>query len=389
MRHVPSTDPQRHRLHPLRLRALLSPGRAIAGAVVLGVAIAGACSVSSRMAVIAPQRIVADCRRSVGSDGSQAAAVARWTWSETDSSKLNLWCAAVGPAVVREVAATPADAMDSLVVVSWNVHVGGGDVSRFVDSLRAGRLTGGVPVRHFVLLLQEALRVDSVSLHPSASPVTGMARRIVEALPGGDRVEIVRLADSLGLALAYAPSMRNGWDAPEDRGNAILSTLPLADVQAVELPFEAQRRVAVTARVLGRSAGGCPWSLRVTDVHLDNVSAGWSITRTLGTGRLRQGRGLLAALAPDTSTVSLLAGDMNTVRGTSEEVVQLFRSQLPQSPTPVWTRTHATGLHLDHVFVRSPYGTPRVSRRVDDRFGSDHYPLLTRLRVAPANTCSP
>jgi endonuclease/exonuclease/phosphatase (EEP) superfamily protein YafD len=37
------------------------------------------------------------------------------------------------------------------------------------------------------------------------------------------------------------------------------------------------------------------------------------------------------------------------------------------------------GARLDYVFVRAPFG-PVTVRRLADRFGSDHYPLLARLR---------
>ena len=48
--------------------------------------------------------------------------------------------------------------------------------------------------------------------------------------------------------------MRNGRppQTDEDRGNAILSTEPLADLTAIELPFEQQRRVAVAATLRSR-----------------------------------------------------------------------------------------------------------------------------------------
>ena len=66
---------------------------------------------------------------------------------------------------------------------------------------------------------------------------------------GHERIDIVEAAGRLGLSLVYVPSMRNGSDTDEDRGNAILSTEPLSDVAAVELPFERQRRVAIDAAV--------------------------------------------------------------------------------------------------------------------------------------------
>ena len=62
-------------------------------------------------------------------------------------------------------------------------------------------------------------------------------------------MDVRDIAERFGLSVAYVPSMRNGpatrLDEREDRGNAILSTEPLIDVKAIELPFGKQRRVAV------------------------------------------------------------------------------------------------------------------------------------------------
>ena len=62
----------------------------------------------------------------------------------------------------------------------------------------------------------------------------------------------------LKLAAFYVPSMRNGEPGvtTEDRGNAILSTLPLSDLTAIELPLERQRRVALGATVTVTPPGG-------------------------------------------------------------------------------------------------------------------------------------
>jgi endonuclease/exonuclease/phosphatase (EEP) superfamily protein YafD len=36
---------------------------------------------------------------------------------------------------------------------------------------------------------------------------------------------------------------------------------------------------------------------------------------------------------------------------------------------------------LDYLFFRLPDGWTGVSTRVDDRFGSDHHPLLGRIQI--------
>ena len=154
----------------------------------------------------------------------------RWSsFADTDQATPREWCDAVGPAL-RMDGGAPAPTADELVVATWNVHVGGGDIVRFVDDLKSGALTGR-PVQSFVLLLQEAYRAGADVPSP---PTRSLVARIDEAPPSGERIDVAEAARSLGLHLFYAPSMPNGLTAgdgalPEDRGNAILSTFPLAD----------------------------------------------------------------------------------------------------------------------------------------------------------------
>src|SRR5690606_22458341 len=125
----------------------------------------------------------------------------------------------------------PAEPVDSLVVVTWNVHVGGGDLPRLVADLRAGALTGGARVEAFVLLLQEAHRGGA---SVPAAPVAGAHGNGIDAAPpSGARLDVVASARALGLNVLYAPSMRNGDGASdEDRGNAILTNLVIRDPAA-------------------------------------------------------------------------------------------------------------------------------------------------------------
>nr|MBA2355025.1 hypothetical protein [Acidobacteriota bacterium] len=80
--------------------------------------------------------------------------------------RLDAWCATVGPAVIQRPAehaalATTVPVVDRLVVLTWNMHVGDGDLRRLVRDLRAGTLTGGRVPDGVVLLLQEARRVGA------------------------------------------------------------------------------------------------------------------------------------------------------------------------------------------------------------------------------------
>src|SRR5690349_4043001 len=76
----------------------------------------------------------------------------------TDGDVLDRWCDSVGPPFVK-VGASPPPALASLVVATWNVHVGNGDVESFLASLVSlprVRAPFGV-----VLLLQEAVRTGA------------------------------------------------------------------------------------------------------------------------------------------------------------------------------------------------------------------------------------
>lgn len=186
--------------------------------------------------------------------------------------------------------------------------------------------------------------------------------------------------------------MRNGAGAPgaDDRGNAILSTLPLSDLEAVELPLERQRRVALLATVrLGADAA----PVRLVNVHLETISARLPDTRSTGVGRRDQMRALLRTVRLGAAAV--LAGDLNTwAHEASEPVIHdlvrehgfAFTPLPPAEPTFValfglFTR------QLDYVFLRLPQGWTGRSARIPHRYGSDHHPLLAWVRpAAPADT---
>src|SRR3954468_11190427 len=105
--------------------------------------------------------------------------------------------------------------------------------------------------------------------------------------------------------------MRNGGaESREDRGNAILSSLPLSDLAAYELPFERQRRVALAATISGSTTAGTPWRLRIVDAHLDNTFSPRRLWLASEYGRTRQARSLLAS--PGTADPLILRRDLHT-----------------------------------------------------------------------------
>ena len=276
--------------------------------------------------------------------------------------------------------------VDSFALVSWNTHVGGGDLPGLVRDLRRGEFTDRRPVEHFVLLLQEVHREGAdVPRNPNASA----PRRIAASPPEGPRKDIVATAKQLGLNLYYVPSMANGLSTgdvtPEDRGNAILSTLPLTELGAIELPYEKQRRVVATASVTGRASTGEPWELRVMSVHLDHRSRNGRVWQSFGGGRARQARALVATL--DTAHATILGGDLNTWSlGPLEGAIGILEDHFPvpagYSPEPTFgTASGLGGMTLDRLMFRLPAPWSAVSRRIDDRYGSDHHPLLGWVRL--------
>ena len=317
------------------------------------------------------------------------------TWIEPSDSKsrlrLSRWCETVGPVLFRpRPALEPPVSIDRVAIVSWNIHEGGGDVRDLIRRLRAGEFTGGAPVSHFVLLLQEATRRSSAV--PIAVPRGAPTPRRIRSHQGSPDRDIQRFADE-GFAVLYAPSMRNGaghgrdeHGAAEDRGNAIVSTLALEDPRVIELPLERQRRVATAATIAGQSVRS-RWQLEIVDVHLDT-----SIALLHGgpfAARRRQASALLDALrafegASSEARTTVVGGDFNTWNGRHESAVRLLTDAFPDAPiseeAPTWRGP--LGLHatLDHIFVGGASSSVKV-KRLPARFGSDHYPLLAVLDV--------
>ncbi|HEY0350958.1 MAG TPA: endonuclease/exonuclease/phosphatase family protein, partial [Gemmatimonadales bacterium] len=261
-----------------------------------------------------------------------------------------------------------------------------GRLQEVISRIRTGDFVeqGAHPESPLVVLLQEAYRSDSTVPLISAGRA---GRSLIAQLKAQE--DVVEAAHALGLNLRYAPSMRNGA-LQSDRGNAILSSLPLEEAHATELPLVLQRRVAVSAAV---TLDG--HKLRLVSAHLD--PRGPPGHRWLGaTGRAVQTRHLLASLSDETV---ILGADLNLGRGRYEPAWKLlgkagFSLGVPPS-RPAWRHTfHALPrLVLDYLLVRDRAGIVGHARvhRLDEHprdrgprvFGSDHHPLLARVELAP------
>jgi len=322
------------------------------------------------------------CTRVVDDAGRPSAQDIAWS-SRTNGRErqaLDRHCGTLGSIVLMSRPAAAALAVtDSLAVVGWNVHVGGGDLATLLDRLESGALTGA-PVAHYVLLIQEAHRSEGDV--PPVPPGVDVPRRIAPRAATRVREDIVSVAHRRGLALYYVPSMRNGDDAPfEDRGNAILSTFPLEDPVAVELPFTRQRRVAIGARIDGRTRDGRPWSLRVASVHLDTLAGASRLWIFAAGWRDAQARTAIAGLGDRDPAV--VGGDLNTwLLGGWEGAVRRFRGSYPQTRTARTPSGASAHGRLDYLFYRLPEPWTSEMRKLPDEYGSDHAPLVGAIRFA-------
>jgi endonuclease/exonuclease/phosphatase family metal-dependent hydrolase len=302
---------------------------------------------------------------------------------QSEQARLERWATAVGPPFVRQRVAD-AKASNDLRLVSWNAAVGEGNVVSFVADLQRDD-----PTRPLIVLLQEVYRecadVPMTLLQGAAFAGhlgAASAKRAGETGPEHSGDDIETIAAKTGLNAYYVPSMRNGspLESREDRGNAILSNLPLEALGAIELPFERQRRVAVAATVAGRKADGTPWRMRIVSAHLDNMVG----PRRLwfaggGFARARQARALVDYVRRD--DLAVVGGDFNTWFGFAEpaflETARAFTHNDAGDPRPTFRHL----LRLDHLFVRLPDGWRADIERGPSSYGSDHWPLVATIRI--------
>lgn len=294
---------------------------------------------------------------------------------QADQARLGRWASAVGPPFVQQRSST-APAAHELLLISWNTAVGDGDVVRLIADLQ--REGGNRPL---ILLLQEVYR-ECPDVPTRLRRDAAFAGHLGRGAPVHEGDDIETIAVKSGLNAYYVPSMRNGspTESREDRGNAILSNLPLEALGAIELPFERQRRVAVAATAVGRSADGTPWHLRLVSAHLDNMVG----PRRLwfaggGFARARQARALVDYVRHDEAAV--VGGDFNTWFGFAEpafgETARAFTQNDSADPRPTFHNL----LRLDHLFVRLPTHWRATIARGPSRYGSDHWPLIATIRT--------
>lgn len=295
-------------------------------------------------------------------------------WMGGDDATLNQWCDSVGkPVLMPKVYFEPAE-IAQLTILSWNVNVGGGRAEEFIPQLQRelSAKSGGL-----VVLLQETFRTGWDV--PESVPPTLQAPGAVR--PRRPAADIVALATALEMSVAYVPSMRNGSNSNlsqrEDRGNAILSSEPLSDVTAIELPFGRQRRVAIAATVTPRGSRGKP--LRVMVLHFDTDDH-----------RAAQAQALAMDVKAFTETKSMplvVAGDLNARDGLKDEAVAAMSAQIHREECgtdrtfrlPFRVDKLSVG-RLDYMFsTLDDFGLMRTCQTLDDPIGSDHVPVVMTI----------
>jgi len=296
-------------------------------------------------------------------------ALAQWVSPSDEENREHLrsWCDAVGPVAVHAPEGARPDRRGAPVILaSWNMAVGKGHLATLLEQLQ-----DEYPASDVIVLLQEAYRSETP---PGACP-PGSARAKAIAQPRSPGSEdIMFLARRTGMYTVYAPSMRNGRDCAasprEDRGNAILSTLPLSDAVIIELPFSQQRRVAVAARVRvgGRDVG-------LISMHFDtrhgHKAAATAIIQSV------------ALLGWQSNLV--IGGDFNSflpLDGGVRHMKQHF-TELDCGRGP----THGNGARLDHIFI-GHQDAPFPCRTGPDTYGSDHSPLIAVFSLGRSATRS-
>jgi hypothetical protein len=255
--------------------------------------------------------------------------------------------------------------------------IGGGDVPLLLEEVlgydchpTSPELEAGFS--HFVLLIQEAHRRSEAI--PDVPESFKFPPRIEPESPPDGWPDIVELARECGLALFYVPSARNGPQTiaaeREDKGNAILSTLSLKDLIAIELPFEAGRKVAVAATIAGASGT----RLRVASVHLDVASTLYRTLTTANTARLRQATGLIEALAL-IETGGVTSGIVSV--GSGESACGALPGPIATVAAGDFNTWSAGESSIDQLRLCFPdYG--RIAymdgsqRRIEKGYGSDH-----------------
>jgi endonuclease/exonuclease/phosphatase family metal-dependent hydrolase len=278
-----------------------------------------------------------------------------------------------------------------LVVVTYNIryavgsHLIGGSLLRSVGlgrPSRRPRLVGGNILKAARLLSDGASmpRADVVAIQEADRGTLRAGRRhVARELAEAMRVEYARA--HVNTPSDAEPKDRKWWLDFEERmllgeegdtGVAILSRVPLSDVERIALPWKEcpwRPRLALAATVPFGDT-----TLRVFNVHID--------THASVVGQLEQHNAVLG-LANSSIKPAILLGDFNTLTPVAREAARgALEANGFKTPMPTGTGTWRTGpyrQHFDWIFARGPgvsvrrWGVARV------RGISDHWPVWVEL----------
>jgi endonuclease/exonuclease/phosphatase family metal-dependent hydrolase len=218
------------------------------------------------------------------------------------------------------------------------MDAGRGDLPRFISDLEAGRLTPG-RAEHVALLLQEAVAEEAAQLNA--------------------------LATARNWQLMFEPV---GFDGRRTRGNAILSSRPMANRRVITLPRERQPRGAVAASV--DVAGE---QMFLVSAHLENRGSLWRALFS-DIARRRQAKALIDSLPED--GFGVLGGDFNAWLGPNEPAWRVLLDRFDDTPGVMRTATFRDRLVLDHLLFDLPPGWRALTAVSRDRYASDHHPVI-------------
>ena len=302
----------------------------------------------------------------------------RWMAPELDADRSSLgnWRVSVGPPVVVSPATRPTEPSDRLVVVNWNMHVGGGDIAGLLADVR--RRHGGAPV---VFLLQEAYREGPevpVRLEAHAS----FASMIRSLRPDGSREEIESVA-----AAARPARLLRALDAQRRAGSVSRRSRQRHPLDAAADRPDGDRAAVRAAAPRGRRGNRRRRHQRPGRrgrfASCRRISTTWSA------------RGACGSPAASSAAPARRAGWSRRCRATIRSCsapISTRGSAFTTAPTAPPQRrsrqrrvtdrraTFHGMLRLDHLFFRLDEGWRAQFARADNTFGSDHYPLVGEIR---------
>jgi hypothetical protein len=125
-------------------------------------------------------------------------------------------------------------------------------------------------------------------------------------------------------------------------------------------------------------ANGGRVAVRITSAHLDSTAGAGRLWIFASGVRAAQARALVEAL--DIAPFAVVGADLNTwSEGRQEPAFRALLSAFRDTPEPRRQSTFRIGWQLDALFYRLPQPWSAETRRVDQRFGSDHHPLVGRI----------